>query len=34
MIELVSLTKSYNKGQIKAVDDLTLTVEPGENFGI
>ena len=29
MIELVSLTKSYNKGQIKAVDDLTLTVEPG-----
>ncbi|MFO7733841.1 MAG: ABC transporter ATP-binding protein [Candidatus Aminicenantes bacterium] len=33
MIELTQVSKSYNKGQVKAVDDLTLTVEPGEIFG-
>jgi ABC-2 type transport system ATP-binding protein len=33
MIELNHVSKSYNKGKIKAVDDLTLTVETGEIFG-
>jgi len=33
MIELTHVTKSYNRGRIKAVDDLTLTVKPGEIFG-
>ena len=33
MIELSRVSKSYNKGQVKAVDDLTLTIQPGEIFG-
>ncbi len=33
MIELTHVSKSYNKGRIKAVDDLTLTVKAGEIFG-
>ena len=33
MIELSHVSKSYAKGQVKAVDDLTLTVQPGEIFG-
>jgi ABC-2 type transport system ATP-binding protein len=33
MIELTHVTKSYNRGRIKAVDDLTLAVKPGEIFG-
>ncbi|RPJ03531.1 MAG: ABC transporter ATP-binding protein [Candidatus Aminicenantes bacterium] len=33
MIELTHVSKSYNRGKIKAVDDLTLTVKPGEIFG-
>ncbi len=33
MIELNHVSKSYNKGKVKAVDDLTLTVRPGEIFG-
>jgi len=33
VIELIQVSKSYNKGKVKAVDDLTLTVEPGEIFG-
>ncbi len=33
MIELTHVAKSYNRGRIKAVDDLTLTVKPGEIFG-
>ncbi len=33
MIEIQSLSKSYNRGEIKAVDDLTLTVPEGEIFG-
>jgi ABC-2 type transport system ATP-binding protein len=33
VIELVNVSKSYNRGQIKAVDNLTLTVRPGEIFG-
>ena len=33
MIELHNVSKSYNRGQIKAVDGLTLTVHPGEIFG-
>ena len=33
MIELNHVSKSYNKGKIKAVDDLILTVKPGEIFG-
>ncbi|MCK7468693.1 MAG: ATP-binding cassette domain-containing protein [Desulfosudis oleivorans] len=33
MIELTHVSKSYNRGKVKAVDDLTLTVSPGEIFG-
>jgi len=33
MIELRNVSKSYNKGKVKAVDDLTLVVRPGEIFG-
>ncbi len=33
MIELTRVFKSYNRGKVQAVDDLTLTVEPGEIFG-
>jgi len=33
MIEISAVSKSYNKGQIKAVDNLNLTVKPGEIFG-
>ena len=33
MIEIQNLCKSYNKGTVKAVDSLNLTVRPGEIFG-
>jgi len=33
MIELKNVSKSYNKGKVKAVDDLSLVVKPGEIFG-
>jgi len=33
MIEIKNLSKSYNKGAVKAVDDLNLTVNNGEIFG-
>lgn len=33
MIQLTDVSKSYNRGKIKAVDNLTLTVKPGEIFG-
>jgi ABC-2 type transport system ATP-binding protein len=33
MIEMIDVSKSYNRGMIKAVDGLTLTVRPGEIFG-
>ena len=33
MIELKNVCKSYNKGAVRAVDDLTLAVPPGEIFG-
>jgi ABC-2 type transport system ATP-binding protein len=33
VIEFQSVSKSYNKGKVKAVDDLTLTVAQGEIFG-
>jgi ABC-2 type transport system ATP-binding protein len=33
MIELTNVSKSYNKGKVRAVDDLTLAVRPGEIFG-
>lgn len=33
MIELRRVSKSYNKGRVKAVDDLSLAVSPGEIFG-
>jgi len=33
MIQIDRVSKSYNKGKIKAVDDLSLTVRPGEIFG-
>jgi ABC-2 type transport system ATP-binding protein len=34
MIGLTRVFKSYNRGKVQAVDDLTLTVEPGEIFGV
>jgi ABC-2 type transport system ATP-binding protein len=33
MVELNHASKSYNKGKVKAVDSLNLTVNPGEIFG-
>jgi ABC-2 type transport system ATP-binding protein len=33
VIEIVNLSKSYNKGTVKAVDNLNLTVNNGEIFG-
>jgi len=33
VIEFQHVSKSYNKGKVRAVDDLTLTVGPGEIFG-
>lgn len=33
MIEIKGVSKSYNKGTIKAVDDLSLDVRDGEIFG-
>ncbi len=33
MIELINVSKSYNRGKVKAVDNLSLTVKPGEIFG-
>lgn len=33
VIELTSVSKSYSRGSVKAVDALTLTVRPGEIFG-
>jgi ABC-2 type transport system ATP-binding protein len=33
MIEIANLSKSYNKGAVKAVDNLNLTVNDGEIFG-
>ncbi len=33
MIELVNVSKSYNKGEVKAVNNLSLKVLPGEIFG-
>ncbi|HBK52327.1 ABC transporter ATP-binding protein [Syntrophomonas wolfei] len=33
MIEICRVSKSYNRGQVKAVDDVSLTVQGGEIFG-
>lgn len=33
MIYIESLSKSYNKGSVKAVDNLSLHIKPGEIFG-
>jgi ABC-2 type transport system ATP-binding protein len=33
VIEIKHVSKSYNKGRVKAVNDLDLTVKPGEIFG-
>ena len=33
MIEIQNVSKSYNKGAVRAVDSLNLTVHPGEIFG-
>jgi len=33
MIEIKHLSKSYNKGTVKAVDDLNLNIRSGEIFG-
>jgi ABC-2 type transport system ATP-binding protein len=34
MIELHALSKSYDRGRVPAVKDLTLTVKTGELFGV
>jgi len=33
MIEMIGVSKSYNQGAVKAVDDVTLTINNGEIFG-
>lgn len=33
MLEISGLSKSYSRGNVKAVDDLTLSVQRGEIFG-
>ncbi|ABY93439.1 hypothetical protein JCM16816_09410 [Thermoanaerobacter brockii subsp. lactiethylicus] len=33
MIELNGVSKSYNKGKVKAVDNIDLIVNAGEIFG-
>lgn len=33
MVKIRKLSKSYNKGKVKAVDNLDLDVKPGEIFG-
>ena len=33
VIELFNVSKSYNRNKVRAVDNLTLTVKPGEIFG-
>ena len=33
MLELKNVTKAYNKGAVKAVDSLSMTVNDGEIFG-
>lgn len=33
MIEFISVSKSYNRGETKAVDDLNLEIKDGEIFG-
>ena len=34
MIEIRNVSKGYNKGRIKAVDGLDLTVRAGEIFAV
>ena len=33
-VEIKNLFKTYNKGEIKAVNDVSLTVEKAELFGL
>lgn len=33
MLKIDNLSKSYNKGEIKAVDNISLDIKPGEIFG-
>ncbi len=33
MIEIIGVSKSYNQGAVKAVDDVTLSIRNGEIFG-
>ncbi len=33
MIEIAGVSKSYNHGEVKAVDQVSLTVKAGEIFG-
>jgi ABC-2 type transport system ATP-binding protein len=33
LIEIANVSKSYSQNKVKAVDNLTLTVRPGEIFG-
>src|ERR1700760_5174420 len=34
MIQLDNITKTYNKGQVVAVKDISFSVKPGELFGL
>jgi len=33
VVKITNLSKSYNRGAVKAVDNLNLHVKPGEIFG-
>ncbi|MGO1469794.1 MAG: ABC transporter ATP-binding protein [Tissierella sp.] len=33
MLKIANVTKSYNKGEIKAVNNINLDIKPGEIFG-
>ena len=32
-VALTNITKTYNKGKVLAVDDVTLEIDKGELFG-
>ena len=34
MISLDKITKTYNKGQVLAVKEVSLEIKPGELFGL
>lgn len=33
-IDVASVTKSYNRGKVRALDGVSLTIQPGEVFGL